>query len=148
MNGLFLDQDTLLCMVKVSPSVSTKRMTRATQQTSHSIIAYPNASGCVTLAAPGSSGKSGELAGMSKVSDQRRKSLNIKSYHTVVKALTYIEASLSNRVELSMGFGMREGTLRVLEDEIFLIDNMEAFDSAVERLRDLISDFKGNPFSE
>ena len=110
MNGLFLDQDTLLCMVKVSSSVSTKRMTRARQQTSHSIVAYPNASGCLTLAAPGSSGKSGELDGMSKVSDQRRKSVNIKSYHTVVKASTYIEASMSNRDELSMGFGMREGT--------------------------------------
>ena len=30
---------------------------------------------------------------------------------------TYIEASLSNPVELAIGFGMREGSLRVLEDE-------------------------------
>ena len=142
MKGLLPDQDTLLCMVKVSPSVSTKRMTRATQQTSHSFIAYPNASGCMTLAAPGTSGKSGELDQMTKVSDQRLKSLNIKSYHTVLKAQTHIEASLSNRVELSMGFIMREGTLRLLKDEIFSIDNEEAFNSAVERLRDLIGDLR------
>ena len=32
------DEDTLLCMVKISPSVSTKRMTWATQQTSHSVV--------------------------------------------------------------------------------------------------------------
>ena len=97
MNGLFPHEDTLLCMVKISPSVSTKRMTRATQQTSHSVAAYPNVSGCVSLCAPGSSGQSGELDLMTKVSDQRRKSLNIKSFHTVVKAFTYIEASLSSR---------------------------------------------------
>lgn len=127
MNGLFPDQDTLLCMVKMSPSVSTKRMTRATQQTSHSIIAYPNASGCVTLTAPGAWGKSGDLDKMSKVSDLIKKSVKIKSYHTVTKALTYIEASLSNRVELS-GF-KDESSLRVLEDDIFSIGNIEAFDS-------------------
>ena len=93
------------------------QMTRATQQTSHSIIAYPNASGCVTLTAPGSCERSGELDGMSKVSDLRKKSLNVKYYHIVAKALTYTEASLSDQVELAIGFGMREGTLRVLEDE-------------------------------
>ena len=106
MNGLFPDEDTLLCMVKISPSVSTKRMTRATQQTSHSVVAYPNASGCVSLCAPRSSGQSGELDLMTKISDQRGKSLNVKSFNIVMKALTYIEASLSNRVELSIGFGM------------------------------------------
>ena len=138
MNGLFPDEDTLLCMVKVSPSVSTKRMTRATQQTSHSVVAYPNASGCVSLCAPKSSGQS----------DQWGKSLNIKSFNTVVKALTYIEASLSDRVELSIGFGMREGSLRVLEDTIFSVDNEDLFNSAVGKLRDLISDFRGNPFKD
>ena len=107
MNGLFADEDTLLCMVKVSPSVSTKQMTRATQQTSHSVVAYPNASGCVSLSAPGNSGTSGDQDLMTKVSDQRGKSINVKAYHVVVKALTYIEASLSNRVELSIGFGIR-----------------------------------------
>ena len=148
MNGLFPNEDTLLCMVKVSPSVSTKRMTRATQQTSHSVVAYPNASGCVSLSAPGKSGQSCEHDQMTKVSDQRRKSLNIKSYHTVIKALIYIEDLISNCIELSMGFGMREGSLRVLEDMIFSIDNEGAFNSAVERLRDLICDFKGNPFKD
>ena len=64
------DEDTLLCMVKISPSVSTKRMTWATQQTSHSVVAYPNASGSVSLSAPGTSGQSGELDQMTKVSDQ------------------------------------------------------------------------------
>ena len=123
-------------------------MTCATQQTSHCIIAYPNASGCVTLTAPGTGTKTGDLDNMSKVSDLRRKSVNIKSYHTVTKALTYIEASLSNRVSLAIGYGMREGTLRVLEDDIFSIDNVETFDAAVERLRNIIMDFKGNPFSE
>ena len=123
-------------------------MTHATQQTSHCIIAYPNASGCVTLTAPGTGTKTGDLDNMSKVSDLRRKSVNIKSYHTVTKALTYIEASLSNRVSLAIGYGMREGTLRVLEDDIFSIDNVETFDAAVERLRNIIMDFKGNPFSE
>jgi len=112
MNGLYPDEDTLLCMVKISPSVSTKRMTRATQQTSHSVVAYPNASGCVSLCAPGSSGQSGELDLMTKVSDQRKKSLNIKSFHIVAKALAYIEASLSSRIELSIGFEMREGSSR------------------------------------
>ena len=89
MNGMFPEEVTLMCMGKVSPSVSTKCMTRATQQTSHSIIAYPNASECVTLAAPGSGEKSGDLDNMSKVSDLRKKLLNIKSYHIVAKALTY-----------------------------------------------------------
>jgi len=148
MNGLFPDEDTLLCIVKIGLSVSTKRMTRATQQTSHSVVAYPNTSGCVSLSVPGTSGQSGELDQMTKVTDQRRKSINIKSYHTVIKALTYVEASLSNRIELSMGFGMREGSLRVLEDVIFTIDNEGAFNAAVERLRDLICDFKGNPFKD
>ena len=41
---------------------------------------------------------------------------------------------------------MREGTLRVLEDEVFSIDNSEAFDATVERLSNLIRKFKGNPF--
>lgn len=43
---------------------------------------------------------------------------------------------------------MREGSLRVLEDVIFTIDNEGAFNAAVERLRDLICDFKGNPFKD
>ena len=135
-------------MVKISPSVSTKRMTRATQQTSHSVVAYPNASGCVSLCAPGTSSQSGELDLMTKISDQRGKSLNVKSFHVVVKALTYIEASLSNRVEISIGYRMREGSLRVLEDTIFSIDNEDLFNSATRKLRDLISDFRGNPFKD
>jgi len=119
MNCMFPEQDTLLSMVKISASVSTK---------SHSIIAYPNASGCVTITAPGSGTKSGDLNNMSKVSDLRRKSVNIKSYHIVKKTLTYIEASLSNRVEIAIGYKVKEGTLRGIEDEIFSIDNVEAFE--------------------
>jgi len=65
---------------------------------------------------------------MSKVSDLRRKSVNIKSYHIVKKTLTYIEASLSNRVEIAIGYKVKEGTLRGIEDEIFSIDNVEAFE--------------------
>ena len=148
MNGLYPDEDTLLCMVQVSPSVSTKRMTRATQQTNHSVVAYPNASGCVTLCAPRSSGGTGDLDLMTQVSDKRGKSINVKSFHVTLKALTIIEASLSSRVELSIGFGMREGTLRVLEDSVFTIDNPEAFDAAIERLRDLVRDLPGNPIKE
>ena len=128
MNCMFPEQDTLLSMVKISASVSTKRMTRATQQKSHSIFAYPNASGCETITAPGSGTKSGDLNNMSKVSDLRRKSVNIKSYHIVKKTLTYIEASLSNRVEIAIGYKVKEGTLRGIEDEIFSIDNVEAFE--------------------
>ena len=148
MNGLFADEDTLLCMVKISPSVSTKRMTRVTQQTSHSVVAYPNASGCVLLSAPGASGQTGDQYLMTKVSDQRGKSLNVKAFHVVVKALTYIEASLSNRIELSIGYGIREGALRVLEDTIFTIDKEYLFNSAVLKLRDRVSDFRGNPFKD
>lgn len=36
----------------------------------------------------------------------------------------------------------------MLEDVIFSIDNEGAFTSAVNRLRDLICGFKGNPFKE
>jgi len=84
------DEDTLLCMVKISPSVSTKRMTWATQQTSHSVSIKPD-----------------------------------RTIH-----------------------GLRDGSLKVLEDVIFSIDNEGAFTSAVNRLRDLICGFKGNPFKE
>lgn len=65
-----------------------------------------------------------------------------------MKAFTCIEASLSNQVELSIGFGMREGSLRVLEDTIFSIDNEDAFRLSVSRIRDLICDYHGNPFKE
>ena len=140
MNGLFADEDTLLCMVKISPSVSTKRMTRATQQTNHSVVAYPNASGCVSLSAPGNSGTAGDQDLMTKVSDQRGKSINVKAFHIVVQAPTYIEASLSNRIELSIGYGIHEGALRVLEDTIFHIDNEDLFKSAIMKLRDRVSD--------
>ena len=139
MNGLFADEDTLLCMVKISPSVSTKRMTRATQQTNHSVVAYPNASGCVSLSAPGNSGTAGDQDLMTKVSDQRGESINVKAFHVVVQAPTYIEASLSNRIELSIGYGIHEGALRVLEDTIFHIDNEDLFESAIMKLRDRVS---------
>ena len=42
---------------------------------------------------------------------------------------------------------MREGTLRVLEDEIISIDDEETFKSAVSDLLMLVTRFKENPFA-
>ena len=69
----------------------------------HSNIVSLNASGCVRLTSLGSNESPGDLDGISCVSDIRKKALNVKSYHTVNKAFTYIEASLASKCEISIG---------------------------------------------
>ncbi len=75
----------------------------AADQSLNSNIVSPNGSGCVRLTSLGSNESPGDLDGISSVSDLRKKALNVKSYHTVNKAFTYIEASLASKCEISIG---------------------------------------------
>ena len=131
MNGIAAQDDTLVCAVNISPSVSTKRLARNTQHVDHCINAFPNASGCVSISQPVTSRTSGELDMMSRISDMKNKSINIKSYHTAVKAITLLEASCDGSKQFSIDYSIREGTLRTLEDDLFEINDEHMFwDSA------------------
>jgi hypothetical protein len=124
--------------VSIDPDVSPKRLSNLSAVTRHSITAYPNAGGSVTLSRPSTDDPSGAetKSRMAALGNLQGYNLSVRSFQNTCRFMALAEVSVNPSVQpgWSMNFSIRADTYVPICMDIFEVLDPHEFYNALDRI--------------